>query len=569
MMNDEKYEVVIIGGGLAGLTLALQLKQNRPSISMLVLEKRKENAPVATHKVGESLSEMGAFYLREILKLKDYLSKHQLRKFGFRFFFSPEQADNIERRVEVGSKIFNPFPTHQIDRGLLENELVQKLKDAGVEILLGAKVTEVELSKQGHSICFEHENRTFNTEATWMVDSTGRNSLLKRKLGLEKEIGHTINSSWFRLDAEIDIDYWSDNLNWRSFVAPGLRRLSTNHLMGHGYWVWIIPLIDGKTSIGIVADPVFHPFNEFNTFDKAMKWLEEHEPQAAKMLEIHRDKQMDFKVMKNFAYDTKQFYSADKWAVSGEAGAFMDPLYSPGSDFIGLGNTWITDLIVRDLNKEDTALRSLIYDFAHKELLNGWITLYRNMYGIFGKTQVMLMKIVWDWASYWAIPNVLFINNGYTDLTILKQYSASGNSIGRRFSTLNDRMQELFRAWGQYDNEPYFDHQLNVFDLACLNQFQSELTQRYSTTELMTKIESNLKILEHIAAEIFRVASNKMLGTPATMNVDPYNMEITDEKEELINKSKEQAALPVDHSIKTDISKMWLKKTHTVENEFA
>ena len=569
MANYEKYDVVIIGGGLAGLTLALQLKQTEPSISTLVLEKRKDNAPVATHKVGESLSEMGAFYLREILQLKEYLTEHQLRKFGFRFFFSPEHADNIERRVEVGSKIFNPFPTHQIDRGLLENELVQQVKDFGVEIVLGAKVTEVELSKEGHTICFEKENNKFRTEAKWIVDSTGRNSLLKRKLGLEKEIGHNINSAWFRLDAEIDIDYWSDNIVWRSFVAPGLRRLATNHLMGEGYWIWIIPLISGKTSIGIVADPVYHPFNGFNTFDKAMKWLEEHEPQAAKLFDKHRDKQMDFKVMKNFAYDTKQFYSADRWAVSGEAGAFMDPLYSPGSDFIGLGNTWITDLIVRDLNKEDTTLRTLVYDLAHKELLSGWITLYRNMYGIFGKTQVMLMKIVWDWASYWAIPNVLFINKGYTDITILKQFSSSNNSIGRRFSKLNERMQELFRAWSQYDIEPCADHQLNVFDLSCLRQFQSELTQRYPTGELMKKIESNLNILEYISAEIFRLASTQIHGTPVTMNVDPYNMVITDEKDELLKKSTGQSALPVVDSIKTDIAKMWLKKITTPENEFA
>jgi flavin-dependent dehydrogenase len=59
----EKYDVLIIGGGLAGLTLALQLKQTKLGISTLVLEKRKNNAPVATHKVGESLSEMGSFYL--------------------------------------------------------------------------------------------------------------------------------------------------------------------------------------------------------------------------------------------------------------------------------------------------------------------------------------------------------------------------------------------------------------------------------------------------------------------------------------------------------------------------
>ncbi|HVG40626.1 MAG TPA: tryptophan 7-halogenase, partial [Chitinophagaceae bacterium] len=410
----KKYDAIIIGGGLAGLTLALQLKQTKQNISILVLEKRKIDAPVAIHKVGESLSEMGASYLREVLNLKEYLIEHQLPKFGFRFFFSPEHADNIARRVEVGSKISNPYPSHQIDRGLLENELVRTLTERGVEVVLGANVTNIQLSNLVHKISVEIKNKENHTEASWIIDATGRNGVLKRKLHLKKEIDHDINAAWFRLDAVIDVDYWSDDTTWRQFVDPGRRRLATNHLMGEGYWVWIIPLVSGKTSIGIVADPRFHPFNEFNTFEKAMNWLNQHEPLAATMLNKHIDKQMDFKVMKHFAYDTKQFYAADRWAVTGEAGAFMDAFYSPGSDIIALGNSWITDLIVRDLNGENITLRTTIYDLAHKELINGWITLYRNMYGLFGKTQIMLMKIIWDWASYWAIPNVLFMNKGYT-----------------------------------------------------------------------------------------------------------------------------------------------------------
>ncbi|MCU7551603.1 NAD(P)/FAD-dependent oxidoreductase [Chitinophagaceae bacterium LB-8] len=566
--NQIKYDVIIAGGGLAGLTLALQLKQSKPAANILVLEKRAESAPKATHKVGESLSELGAYYLREVLNLKGYLTDCQLRKFGFRFFFSPEHAGDITKRVEVGSKIFNPFPSHQVDRGQLENDLVQQATGCGIKIVLGAKVTGVELSPDGHTIQFEKEGSQHLTGSKWFVDSTGRNSFLKRKLDLDKDIDHNINAAWFRLDANIDVDYWSDDLDWRNFIDPGRRRLATNHLMGEGYWVWIIPLIEDRTSIGIVADPRYHPFSGFNSFEKSMNWLRTHEPLAANMLEEHKNKLMDFKVMKHFAYDTKQFYSSQRWAVAGEAGAFLDPLYSPGSDFIGLSNTWITDLIARDLDGEDIALRSLVYDHAHKQLFRGWASIYRDMYGLFGKTQIMLMKIIWDWATYWAIPNVLFSNKGYTDIEVLKQYSSPGNSIGQRFATLNENMQHLFRTWGGYHVEKCSGHQLNVFDLTCLKQLQGEIGQQIGRENLIPRLESNLKLLEQIAAEIFRKVSNEVFHTPMDMKVDPYHMKLDDGKAGLLEKSGAANALPVDDLIKMDIDKMWLKKIKTAENAY-
>ena len=87
-MNEHVfYDVMILGGGLSGSTLALQLKNANPNLSILVLEKRNENAPIAGHKVGESISELGSYYLRDVLQLNEYLEEHQLQKFGFRFFF--------------------------------------------------------------------------------------------------------------------------------------------------------------------------------------------------------------------------------------------------------------------------------------------------------------------------------------------------------------------------------------------------------------------------------------------------------------------------------------------------
>ncbi len=568
MEVSNRYDVIILGGGLAGLTLALQLKQSRSATAILLLEKRQKEAPFATHKVGESTSELGASYLRDVLDLKEYLTEHQLPKYGFRFFFSPEHGDDIARRVEVGSRISTPYPTHQIDRGILENDLSNKLRNKGVTVQLGARVLDVERSGTGHKIRYEKDGDEQDVEATWVVDSTGRSSFLKRKLGLAKELDHNINSAWFRIEHAIDIDDWSDDITWRNQVDPGRRRLATNHLMGMGYWVWIIPLVSGCTSIGIVADPRYHDFNKFNTYEKAMQWFKEFEPLAARMLGLYHDKVMDFKVMKNFAYDSKQFYSSDRWALTGEAGAFLDPFYSPGTDFIALGNTWITDLICRDLSGENIKMRTMIYDLTHRELIKGWINLYKNMYSVFGKTQVMLMKIIWDWASYWAIPTVMFMNGGYTNIKILKQFSSSTDGIGRRFATLNERMQELFRAWSDYE-VPAFDNQyFNVFDLKCLHQFQLELSVRHSQEEVIHKVSANLEILEQIAAEIFRKVSVQINDTPEDLRIDPYAMRLDDGKEELLKKSHNQSALNIVDSIKADIAMFWLGSLETKRNEY-
>ena len=62
----ESADVVIVGGGLAGLTLAIQLKQARPATSVVVLEKREGPAPRAAFKVGEKTADPLAMYLSDI-----------------------------------------------------------------------------------------------------------------------------------------------------------------------------------------------------------------------------------------------------------------------------------------------------------------------------------------------------------------------------------------------------------------------------------------------------------------------------------------------------------------------
>lgn len=75
-------DVVILGGGLAGLCLAIQLKRQDPALAVAVLERRSHPVREAAHKVGESTVEIGAHYFAEVLGLREHLETQQVRKYG-------------------------------------------------------------------------------------------------------------------------------------------------------------------------------------------------------------------------------------------------------------------------------------------------------------------------------------------------------------------------------------------------------------------------------------------------------------------------------------------------------
>src|SRR5256714_6297266 len=108
------YDVAVLGGGLAGLTAALQIKLARPETRVLVTDKRTEPAPEAAFKVGESSVEVGAHYYREVVGMRDHLEQAQLRKLGLRFLLPAGDKSDITKRVEVCTPAHLTAFTHQI-----------------------------------------------------------------------------------------------------------------------------------------------------------------------------------------------------------------------------------------------------------------------------------------------------------------------------------------------------------------------------------------------------------------------------------------------------------------------
>ncbi|MCV7348796.1 NAD(P)/FAD-dependent oxidoreductase [Mycobacterium parmense] len=439
------HDVAVVGGGAAALTLALGLRRTRPRTRILVIDPHPHPVPEITHTVGESTVEISAHYLRDRLGLGDHLHTSQIRKMGLRMFFSHDGNTDIAQRMELGSSSFIPQVTYQIDRGRLENELHRLCVSEGVEITSG-RVRSVELGQLGrpHSLRIQRGNTTTHTTARWVVDASGRNRTLPRQLGLRLANEHRCNAAWLRVATEIDIGRWSDDPAWRSRLVEGDRAMSTNHLMGEGYWVWLIRLASGSTSVGIVADPAFHPFDGFNTLAKARSWLSEHEPQCAAVLDRHAHLIKDFRVMRNYSHTvTKVYDGQSRWCLTGDSGVFLDPLYSSGLDLIAIGNELITDMIVRELDGEDVVARAGINDSLFRSLAEMWLNVYCGQYPLMGSPAIMSAKVVWDIAFYWGFLGLLYSNGRF--LTVADDPGVVPALEG--LIELSNRMQLFFREW--------------------------------------------------------------------------------------------------------------------------
>jgi len=515
-MNDpESCDLLILGGGLSGLTLALQVLRARPETSVIVLEKASWPPPVAAHKVGESTVELGTYYLREVLGLAEYLDAEHLPKLGLRFFFKTTPGASLSERPEFGAVGELPVPSHQLDRGMLEAELAERVQAAGGGFWSSCRVGQVDLHRDGHTTQVKTPSGRREVRSRWVVDATGRASTLKRQQKALQDSPHDSNAVWFRVAAEIDIEQWDDDPSFLARMPRGVRHLSTNHLMGDGYWVWFIPLSSGSTSVGIVSDPTRHALKSMASFDSAMQWLGEHEPQAAAALDPLRDQVQDFLALRKYSHGAERVFHPLRWALTGDAGVFLDPFYSPGTDFIALSNTYITDLVARDLAGERVRSRINEYNRTYLQMFEAWVPIYERMYETFGVGQVVALKVVWDFSTYWSFQVPAFVNSGFLDVGFMTRTRALWQGI----TELNRTMQERLLRWARVEPNPTSLQAAFVdpMELGFLREFQAQMVDSIPLADLEQRLAGNLAVLEAVAAEIERRLDERMHGVTASI----------------------------------------------------
>jgi flavin-dependent dehydrogenase len=384
--------------------------------------------------------------------------------------------------------------------------------------------------------------------ARWVVDASGRNALLKRQLGLAKKVGHHANAVWFRVGHPIDVKTWSDDPAWQERVTLGDRALSTNHLMGPGYWVWLIRLASGSTSVGIVTDASMHAFDEMNQFERALAWLEAREPQCAAVVAAHRDTVQDFRVMKDYSYSCEQVFSSDRWCLIGEAGVALDPLYSPGGDLIAIGNNLTCDLITSALNGDDIRARAQVHDKLFLTVANIWLGIYERQYTLMDNAQIMITKIIWDTAFYWGVFGLLFFHDMFRKIADSPSVAAN---LGR-IAVLSNRVQAFYREWHTIAQPDASDEYVDLYaPLDFMVRLHTGMGAGLSVPEVEQQFAANVRFFERLAGRIISTVIEASVDHPEregtlrqiqSWQTDPYVAEL------IASYRRESRLNPIDNS---------------------
>jgi flavin-dependent dehydrogenase len=367
---EKNYDVVIIGGGPAGSTVASILAGKGKKT--LVVERTK----FPRFHIGESLMPETYWTFKRIGMLPKLQNSDFVKKYSVQF-------------VNATGRESQPFyfddrdprecsQTWQVKRETFDQMMLENAEERGAEVWMEANVNEVllqpstsgdDLPRATGVVVTPKDGKPMRIGAKVVVDATGTNAMLSRKLGIRSRDPKLRKAAIF---AHYKNCYRDTGKNAGCTLV-----LSTTTNDG---WFWYIPLPDGITSVGVVGD-LDRLVNKLSTPEKT---LDEEIANCLGLKDRMKDavREGPVHVLNDFSYRATRC-AGDGWVLVGDAFGFLDPMYSSGVFLALKSGEMAADTVLEAFKTNDFSAAQL--SKWGDELSEGMQTIRKLVYAFYTK----------------------------------------------------------------------------------------------------------------------------------------------------------------------------------------
>ncbi|MCF1431123.1 MAG: NAD(P)/FAD-dependent oxidoreductase [Shewanella sp.] len=330
-MKVEQQQVVIIGAGPSGSVAAALLKQQ--GIDALILEK----AVFPRFSIGESL-------LPACMRVMTKAGLVQaVDRAGFQFKNGAAFNRNGKRTAFDFTDKFTlgPGTTYQVQRATFDKLLADETADMGVEIRYQHWLTDIRFEADRAVLSVSCEGgKDYQIAAGFVLDASGFGRVLPRLLELEQPSSLPERKAIFThirdsINAAVQPEYDRDKI------------LISVHPKNHDVWYWLIPFSNGTSSLGVVGEPDF--FDAYTGDNLEMlKAITFEEPGLAKLLAAAEFPNPAGE-LGGYSVNVNSLWG-ERFALLGNAGEFLDPVFSSGVTIAMESADLAVSVLVRQLN---------------------------------------------------------------------------------------------------------------------------------------------------------------------------------------------------------------------------
>jgi len=355
-LSQKDFDIIIIGAGPSGAVAAALL--NKKDYRVLVLE--KEYFP--RFSIGESLLPQCMTYLEQA----GMLAAVEQAEFQYKNGAAFSRGDDYEYYDFRDKFTEGRGTTFQVQRDRFDKILADEAEKQGVEIRYGQTVTAYDSGDDGATLTVKNEKGDdYQLTAKFVLDASGFGRVLPRLLNLEKETTLLPRRSVFT--------HIQDNITDSRYDRDKI--LITVHPEHHEIWYWLIPFGNGRASVGAVVPQEFleaMPGDSENHLKTLIS-------QGGMLKEILANAEFDTAVRSigGYSSDVTALYG-EHFALLGNAGEFLDPVFSSGVTIALKSASLAADVVDRQLAgkqpdwQQEFALPLKQGVNTFKEFVEGW-----------------------------------------------------------------------------------------------------------------------------------------------------------------------------------------------------